>query len=150
MSTITQFFSVLCLSLMSLSALAVAKVEFLNKGTILPTNMPFSESVRVDNTLYLSGQLGVIPGTLKLKAGGIEAESKQTMVNIQSILKANGLTMNDLFKCTVMLADIKEWGTFNKVYKTFFDGQFPARSAFGANGLALDARVEVECMAAFK
>jgi 2-iminobutanoate/2-iminopropanoate deaminase len=124
-------------------------VEFLNSGKVLPTNLPFSEAVRVGNTLYLSGQIGIIPGTMKLASGGLEAEARQTMENIRTSLKAHGCSMDDIVKCTVMLADIEEWSTFNDVYKTFFTEHFPARSALGANGLALGARVEVECIAVY-
>jgi 2-iminobutanoate/2-iminopropanoate deaminase len=70
------------------------------------------------------------------------------MQNIKSSLEAHGYTMRDIVKCTVMLADISEWATFNEIYKTFFSDRYPARSALGANGLALGARVEVECIAA--
>ena len=122
-------------------------VQFLNSGKVLPTNLPFSEAVRVGNTLYLSGQIGVAPGSLKLVSGGMAAEAKQTMLNIKTSLEAHGGTMADIVKCTVMLADMADWGGFNDVYKTFFTGRYPARSAFGANGLALSARVEVECLA---
>lgn len=123
-------------------------IEFLNSGKVLPTNLPFSEAVRVGNTLYLSGQIGVVPGTMQLADGGIEAEAKQTMENIKTSLEAHGYSMSNLIKCTVMLADISEWGAFNEVYKSYFPERYPARSAFGTNGLALGARVEVECMAA--
>ena len=123
------------------------RVEYLNSGTVLPEGFPFSEAVRLDNTLYLSGMVGVKPLTLELVPGGIEAESHQTMKNIRIMLKANGASMDDVVKCTVMLADISEWKTFNQVYKTYFKGNYPARSALGANGLALGARVEVECLA---
>jgi reactive intermediate/imine deaminase len=122
-------------------------VEFLNSGKVLPTNLPFSEAVRVGNTLYLSGQLGIVPGTLDLVAGGLPAESRQTMENIQRTLEAHGCSMDDIVKCTVMLADITEWASFNEIYKTFFADHYPARSAFGVDGLALGARVEVECIA---
>jgi 2-iminobutanoate/2-iminopropanoate deaminase len=125
-----------------------AKVEFLNSGKILPTNLPFSEAVRVGNALYLSGQIGIVPGSMKLVEGGIKTEARQTMENIKATLEAHGYAMTDVVKCTVMLADMAEWGTFNEVYKTFFSGRYPARSAFGANGLAIGARVEVECIAA--
>ncbi len=100
------------------------------------------------NVLYLSGQIGIVPGSMKLAPGGIREEARQTMENIKASLEAHGYGMNDLVKCTVMLADISEWGTFNEVYKSFFSGRYPARSALGANGLALGARVEVECIAA--
>ncbi len=126
-----------------------AGIEFLNSGKVVPTTLPFSEAVRVNETLYLSGQLGNIPGTLKLAPGGIKEESRQTMDNIKTVLEAHGLGMRDLVKCTVMLADIGEWAAFNGVYQSYFSGRFPARSAFGANGLALGARVEVECIAAY-
>jgi len=123
-------------------------VQFLNSGKVLPTNLPFSEAVRVGNVLYLSGQIGIVPGGMKLAPGGIREEARQTMENIRTSLEAHGYGVNDLVKCTVMLADISEWGTFNEVYKSFFSGRYPARSALGANGLALGARVEVECIAA--
>ena len=124
-------------------------VEFLNSGKVLPTNLPFSEAVRVGNTLYLSGQIGIVPGTMKLVPGGLKEEARQTMANIKTSLEAHGYSMSDIVKCTVMLADIGEWSTFNDVYKTFFVEHYPARSALGANGLALGARVEVECIAVY-
>lgn len=123
-------------------------IEFLNSGKVLPTNLPFSEAVRVGNTLYLSGQIGIVPGTMKLVPGGMPEEAKQTMENIRTSLEAHGYHLSDVVKCTVMLADIAEWSLFNQVYRTYFTGKFPARSALGANGLALGARVEVECIAA--
>jgi 2-iminobutanoate/2-iminopropanoate deaminase len=126
-----------------------AGVEFLNSGKVVPTTLPFSEAVRVNDTLYMSGQLGNVPGTLKLAPGGIKEESRQAMENIKTVLEAHGLGMRDLVKCTVMLADISEWAVFNGVYQGYFSGRFPARSALGANGLALGARVEIECIAAY-
>lgn len=125
----------------------VESIQYLNSGKILPMGLPFSEAVRVDNTLYLSGQLGILPSTLKLIDGGIAAESRQTMDNIKTTLETHGYTLQNLVKCTIMLADIKEWTAFNDVYKTYFTDHYPARSALGANGLAMGARVEVECMA---
>lgn len=123
------------------------EVEYLNSGKVLPPGLPFSEAVKVGDTLYLSGQIGLVPGSMKLVPGGIQAESKQTMDNIRTSLEAHGYTLRDVVKCTVMLADMSEWATFNEVYKTYFDKRYPARSALGANGLALGARVEVECLA---
>jgi len=124
-----------------------AKVEFLNSGKVYPAGVPLAEAVRVGDTLYLSGQIGIQPGTLKLVPGGIGAEARQAMSNIKTSLEAHGYSMNDVVKCTVMLADIAKWGEFNEVYKTFFSDHFPARSAMGVNGLAIGAQVEVECMA---
>lgn len=111
-----------------------------------PIARPFSAAVIVDGTIYLSGQLGV-DSTGKLPPGGIVPETKQAMENIRTLLQQNGASMNDVVKCTVMLADMQEWGAMNGVYATFFPSHFPARSAFGATGLALGARVEIECLA---
>ncbi len=122
-------------------------VEYLNSGEILPAGLPFSEAVRAGDTLYLSGQIGILPGTLQLAEGGMDAEARQTMENIRSTLRAHGYAMRDLVKCTVMLDDMGDWPAFNAVYASYFDGRFPARSAFGADGLALGALVEVECIA---
>ncbi|WP_233520562.1 Rid family detoxifying hydrolase [Flocculibacter collagenilyticus] len=122
-------------------------VSYLSGSGVLPDDLPFSEAVKVNNTLYLSGQLGMDPKTKKLVKGGIKAEAKQTMDNIKAVLTHHGYSMDHLVKCTVMLADISEWAEFNNVYVTYFDKHFPARSAFGANGLALKARLEVECIA---
>ena len=109
--------------------------------------LPFSEAVRVGNMLYLSGQLGT-DSTGRLVPGGIRAETRQALMNIESALERQGFTLDQVVKCTVMLADISEWGAMNEVYLTFFRSHRPARSAFGANGLALGARLELECMAA--
>ena len=126
-----------------------AEVTHLNETGSLPAGMPFSEAVRVGDTLYMSGQVGILPGSMELAQGGMEAEAKQAMDNIRAVVEANGLTMKDVVKCTVMLADIADWPAFNTIYRAYFEDPFPARSAFAASGLALDARVEVECLAAF-
>jgi 2-iminobutanoate/2-iminopropanoate deaminase len=124
-----------------------ASPEFLNSGKVYPANVPLAEAVRLDNTLLLSGQIGIQPGTLKLVPGGLKEEARQTMDNIKTTLEAHGYSMRDLVKCTVMLADISKWGEFNEIYKTYFTDRFPARSAMGVNGLAVGAQVEVECIA---
>jgi len=146
--------ALLCSALCFFAACAVADrtandaaPEFLNSGKVLPATLPFSEAVRVGNTLYLSGQIGITPGTMSLVPGGIQAESRQTMENIRTTLAAHGYAMSDIAKCTVMLAEMADWPAFNAIYQTFFSPPYPARSALGANGLALGARVEVECLA---
>jgi reactive intermediate/imine deaminase len=98
--------------------------------------------------LYLSGQIGttgMTPPTLA--TGGIEAETRQTMDNIKNVLAKNGATMDDIVKCTVMMADMREWPAMNVVYASYFPTHKPARSAFGTSALALGARVEIECLA---
>jgi reactive intermediate/imine deaminase len=122
-------------------------VTFLNSDKAAAAGLPFSEAVRVGDTFYLSGQIGVLPGTMSLVPGGMEAEAKQTMDNIKATLHSHNLSMSNIVKCTVMMADISKWSIFNKVYVSYFEGNFPARSAFGANGLALGAQLEVECIA---
>ena len=121
--------------------------EFLNSGTVLATDLPFSEAVRFDGMLYLSGQVGIEPHTLKLVPGGIRAEARQALDNVRAVLAANGRTPADVVRCTVMLADIRDWEAFNEAWRTFFSKPYPARSALGANGLALGAQVEIECTA---
>lgn len=116
----------------------------------VPTR-PFSPAVRVGNLIYLSGQIGTNGADASASAvvpGGIEAETRATMENIKTTLAAVGSSMDKVIKCTVMLADMKEWDRMNAVYRTYFTpGRLPARSALGANGLALGARVEIECIA---
>lgn len=121
-------------------------VEYLSMPGSETLDLPFSAAVRVGNTLYLSGNLGNIPGSLQLAEGGIQGETQQTMENIAAVLEQFGSSMDEVVKCTVFLADISEWSAMNEVYRTFFENP-PARSALGANGLALDARVEIECIA---
>ncbi len=111
---------------------------------------PLSDAVRVGDMLYLSGQLGTDENS-QVVAGGIKAETKQIMEKIQRLLEDNGSSLDHVVKCTVMLADISEWGMMNEVYITYFKPEhLPARSAFGVNGLVRGARVEVECMAVVK
>lgn len=110
---------------------------------------PFSPAVRVGDLIFLSGQIGTdASANGGLIAGGIEAETKQTMENIKRTLEAVGSSMDKVVKCTVMMADMGEWDRMNVVYREYFaPGRLPARSALGANGLALGARVEIECIA---
>ena len=111
---------------------------------------PLSESVRVGNMLYLSGQLGT-DASGKLAAGGVKAETKQVMDNIRAILERNNSGMDRVVKCTVMLLDIADRPAMNEVYATYFPkDRMPARSTFGTTGLALGAKVEIECMATIK
>ena len=108
--------------------------------------LPFAEAVRVGEVLYLSGQIGT-DSTGRLVPGGIGPETRQTLTNIATVLIRHGATLDDVFKCTAMLADVGEWAAMNEVYVTFFRAHLPARSAFGASGLALGARLELECVA---
>ena len=106
---------------------------------------PFSDAVRVGNMLYLSGKIGTGPDGLV--EGGVQAETRQVMENIKASLERWGSSMDRVVKCTVMMDDIGQWGAMNEVYREYFPENKPARSAFGADGLALDAALEVECWA---
>jgi reactive intermediate/imine deaminase len=108
---------------------------------------PFSPAVRVDHLLFLAGKIGT-DSTGRLVPGGIQAETRQVMQNIRAELQRHGVSMDRVVKCTAFIADMAGWGAMNEVYATFFPGPKPARSALGANGLALGARVEIECIAA--
>ena len=109
---------------------------------------PFSPAVRANGFLFLAGQLGT-DGAGRLVPGGVQPETRQAMENIRAVLGRAGSSLDRVVKCTVYLADMREWAAMNEVYVTFFPaGRRPARTAAGASGLALDARVEIECLAA--
>lgn len=130
---------------MAASASSAAPPEYLGRPNLGANPLPFSEAVKVGDMLYLSGQIGMVDGKVP---EGIEGQTKATMDAIADVLKRNGRSMDDVVKCTVMLDDMADWPAFNKVYITYFKpGRLPARSAFGADGLALGAKLEVECMA---
>lgn len=132
-------------------AAAQAAPQYFRSDLTKQAGLPFSDAVQVGDMLYLSGQIGAPLGTRKVVDGGTEAEARQVMSNIGEILKARGLGYDDIVKCTVMMGDMSKWADFNKVYVTYFKpDRLPARSAFGANGLALGASLEVECWAAVR
>lgn len=132
----------------SSTVLSAQDIEKFDDGPLAGMGYPFSESVRVGNLLFISGQVGD-DGRGNLVEGGIAAEAEQVMLNIEAALERRGLGMEQVVKCTVFLADISEWAAFNEIYKKHFSQPYPARSALGANGLALNARVELECIAAY-
>ena len=105
-------------------------------------DLPFSEAVRVGEVLYLSGSIG-IDESGALVPGGIEAETRQTLANIREALERHGSSMDRVIKVTALA----EWPAMNCVYAEHFPTNKPARSAFGTSGLALGARLELECIA---
>jgi 2-iminobutanoate/2-iminopropanoate deaminase len=119
--------------------------EFLDRSTLAGRPLPFSSAVRIGDILYLSGQMGFRDdGTL---ADGMEGQARQALENIRAVLASAGLDFGNVFHCTVMLADMKQWPDFNTVYLEYFSEPLPTRSAFGASGLALGGLVELECQA---
>ncbi len=106
---------------------------------------PFSEAVRVGDTIYLAGQLGIGPDGL---VQGFDAQVRQMMDNVAATLRKLDLGMEHLVKCTVFMADLSKWQAFNAIYVEYFEpGFYPARAAFGATELALGAEVEIDCIA---
>lgn len=112
-------------------------------------NTPFSDAVQVDNLYFLTGQIGKDHSSGKLVQGGIEAETKQTILNIEAVLKHHNLTLKDVVKSTVILADINDFSKMNGIYRSFFKENLPARTTFAAN-LVADAKIEIEVVAARK
>lgn len=123
------------------------EITYYQSDKMASLGLPFSDAVRVGNMLYLSGVVGMIPGKMELVEGGLEAESRQIMENIQKVLQANGSSLENAIKFTIFIDDINRWSDFNKVYVEYFPNKKPARSALGVEGLALGAAVEVECIA---
>ena len=112
-----------------------------------PAGLPFSSAVRVGNLLFLAGQVGNVPGTRQLADTGIAGQTRQIFENIKTVLAASGSSLERVVKCTVFLLDIKDFAAMNAVYTTYFPKDPPARSTIAASGLALGARVEIECLA---
>lgn len=111
-----------------------------------PEGFPFSSAIRAGGMIYLSGQVGNLPGSLEMP-DGIEAQTRQTMENIKAVLETAGASLYDVVKCTVFLDNMEDYWPMNEVYASYWDGAPPARSAFGADGLALGALLEIECLA---
>jgi reactive intermediate/imine deaminase len=114
-------------------------------GTV--AGLPFSPAVRVGSMLYLSGQLGIVPGTPQLADTGITGQTRQALENVKALLAYSGSSLERVVKCTVFLSDIRDFAAMNAVYTTYFPKDPPARSTVAGSGLALGARVEIECMA---
>ena len=134
-------------TLLAAGPAAASDLQHYRSESVRRLALPFSDAVVVGDLIFLSGQIGNLPGRPELAPGGIGPEARQTMDNIGAVLEANGSSFDKVIKCTVMLADIAEWGAFNEVYASYFTPPYPARSAFAAAGRALGARVEVECIA---
>lgn len=130
------------------ACLSAESARFLNSAAAEKLNLPFSEAVRAGGLLYLSGQIGNVPGDEPAPVpGGVVAESRQALTNVEQVLRRHGSGLDEVIKCTIFLVDMTEWSKFNSVYREFFKPPYPTRSAVGVKELALGARVEVECLA---
>ena len=140
------------MELLLLPLLATAPLVAQDKQVIHTANelagLPFSTAVRVGNLLFLSGQVGNVPGTRQLADTGITGQTRQALDNIKAVLAAAGSSLEHVAKCTVFLSNIADFAAMNAVYTTYFPKDPPARSTVAGSGLALGARVEIECIAA--
>jgi reactive intermediate/imine deaminase len=138
-------------SLLVLLLAVAARLAAQQRQVIQPpgtaVGLPFSPAVRVGNMLYLSGQIGNRPGTRELADTGIAGQTRQALENVKALLAAAGSSLERVAKCTVFLVDIKDYAKMNEVYATYFPKEPPARSTVAGSGLALGARVEIECIA---
>ena len=125
------------------------QIEYVNSENHKASEMPFSQATIVNGIVYLSGQIGEINNSVV--KGGIDPETTQALTNIKNVLEEMGLSIDDIFKCTCMMSDIKDWPKMYEAYVKFFNREnLPARSAFAGSGLAQGAKIEIECLAIYK
>lgn len=142
-----QFAMTGALSLMMIPAWATGQAQARKAINLSPQRgLPFSDGVRVGNTLYVAGQEGT-DSSDKLVAGGIGPETKAALENIQKVLKAGGFELKDIVSVTVFLADIHEFGDMNSVYKNFLPDPKPARATVQVAALVNGARIEISAIA---
>ena len=108
---------------------------------------PYSQGISAENIAFVSGQLPIDPATGEFAGNDIASQTRQSLKNVQAILAENGMTMADVTKTTVLLADIAEFAEMNQVYAEFFAEPFPARAAFEVAALPKNAKVEIEAIA---
>lgn len=108
---------------------------------------PYSQAIEANGTVYVSGQLGIDPSTGSFAEGGAVEQARQSLTNISNILKEAGLSMKNVVKVTVLLADINDFAAVNEIYKDFFEAPFPARSAFAVAALPKGGKIEIEAIA---
>ena len=109
---------------------------------------PYSQAIEANGMVFVSGQLPIDPATGAFAEGGIKELTRQSLTNMKAILAEAGLTMDNVVKTTVFLADMSDFAEMNEVYASFFEGVCPARSAVAVKTLPKEARVEIECIAA--
>lgn len=108
---------------------------------------PYSQAIRVGNLVYTSGQIPIEPATGKFAEGGIKEQTRQSLLNLKAILEEAGLTMANVIKTTVFMADMNDFADMNAVYAEFFTEPYPARSAVAVKSLPKGALVEIEAVA---
>ncbi|EDV23127.1 Ribonuclease UK114 [Trichoplax sp. H2] len=108
---------------------------------------PYSQALKVGNTLYLSGQIGLSPESNEFAGPDVEAQTNQALQNIRAVLKEAGSSFKDVVKTTILLADINDFATVNKIYAQYFSEPYPARAAYECSKLPKLARIEIEAIA---
>ncbi|XP_042519026.1 reactive Intermediate Deaminase A, chloroplastic-like [Macadamia integrifolia] len=108
---------------------------------------PYSQAIKANNMVYVSGVLGLVPETGKFIADGVEEQTEQLLKNMGEILKASGASYSSVVKTTIMLADLNDFKKVNEIYGKYFPPPAPARSTYQVAALPLDAKIEIECIA---
>lgn len=108
---------------------------------------PYSQAIEVNGFVYTSGQLPIVPATGEFAGSDIKSQAEQSLKNVKAILEEAGLTMKNVVKTTVFLADMADFAAMNEVYSTYFSEPYPARSAVAVKTLPKGALVEIECVA---
>ncbi len=109
---------------------------------------PYSQAIQIGNLVYTSGQIPIDPSTGKFAEGGIKEQTRQSLLNVKAILEEAGLTMKNVVKTTVFMADMNDFADMNAIYAEFFSEPYPARSAVAVKTLPKGALVEIEAVAA--
>ena len=107
---------------------------------------PYSQAVRVGNTLYMSGQIPLDPKTMQIVDGGIDAQARQVFANLRAVAVAAGATLNDIVKLTILMTDLSEFAQVNEIMAAHFDAPYPARATYQVAALPRGARIEVEAV----
>lgn len=137
-----------CVSATMSSAAAVGKKEAVQTDKAPAALGPYSQAIKANNFLFVSGVLGLVPETGKFVADGVEEQTEQVMKNIGEILHASGISYSSVVKTTIMLADLKDFKKVNEIYAKYFPSPAPARSTYQVAALPMDAKIEIECIAA--
>jgi 2-iminobutanoate/2-iminopropanoate deaminase len=138
---------ILSVSLQVVQAQETSGIIFHKSHEIKKQTAPFSDAVEVGNLFFLAGQIGMDHSTRTMVKGGLKAETEQAIRNIRDVLQQHGLSLDQVVKCTVILSTMDDFAAFNEVYTTYFTKK-PARTTFAAAGLARNAKVEIDVIAA--
>ncbi len=122
------------------------EIIFHKSHEVKKQDAPFSDAVQAGNLFFLAGQIGMDHSTRTLVEGGIQAETKQAINNIEAVLAQHDMNLGNVVKCTVILSTMEDFASFNEVYTQYFTNK-PARTTFAASGLARNAKVEIEALA---